>query len=102
MGFFEAAMLVCFGLAWPVSIIRSWRSRSTGGKSIVFSVVILIGYLMGILNKVLYQQGSPTFWVVYLYALNFVMVGIDALIWLRNRRIEKAREASASSAGGGE
>ena len=56
MGFFEAAMLVCFGLAWPVSIIRSWRSRSTGGKSIVFSVVILVGYLMGILNKVLYQQ----------------------------------------------
>ena len=99
MGFFEAAMLVCFGLAWPVSIIRSWRSRSTGGKSIVFSVVILIGYLMGIRNTVLYQRGSSTFCVVYLYALNFVMVGIDALIWLRNRRFEKAQ---ASESGGGE
>ena len=94
MGFFEAAMLICFGLAWPFSIARSWCSRSTGGKSILFSFIILLGYLFGILNKVLYQQGTGTFWVMYLYILNFVMVGIDAILWFRNRKLEK--EAAAS------
>jgi hypothetical protein len=97
MGFFEAAMLVCFGLAWPISIIRSWRSRSTGGKSVVFSIVILIGYVMGILNKVLYQRGSETFWVFYLYVLNFLMVGTDALLWVRNCRYEKQAEKEGPS-----
>ena len=82
---FEAGMLVCFGAAWPIAIIRSYRSRSTGGKSGLFSVVIIIGYLCGIINKILYQPDI----VLVLYAINLLMVTIDFGLWIRNRRLEK-------------
>ena len=34
---FETLMILSFGVSWPMSIIRSYRSRSTKGKSIFFS-----------------------------------------------------------------
>ena len=39
----EAAMVICFGLSWPLSIIRSVRSKSTQGKSLPFMCFIAIG-----------------------------------------------------------
>ena len=47
----EAMMIISFGISWPLSIIRSYRSRSTKGKSIFFSFFILFGYLCGISAK---------------------------------------------------
>ena len=38
----EAMMIISFGISWPLSIIRSYRSRSTKGKSIFFSFFICI------------------------------------------------------------
>lgn len=86
MRIFEVLMLICFGAAWPFSIARALRSRSTGGKSIVFLLIIILGYVAGIINKIL--AGADC--VIYLYCLNLVMVSIDALLWLRNHRLEKA------------
>ena len=88
MSVFEIIMLISFGFAWPVSIYRSWTSRSTKGKSPVFSAVILVGYAAGICHKALYSNDI----VMYLYVLNFLMVFIDFCLWFRNRKIEKAQE----------
>lgn len=82
----EALMLLCFGAAWPFSIARSWRSRSTQGKSLFFLLVLILGYLAGIANKLLYHYDA----VLFLYLLNVTMVSADALLWLRNRRYERA------------
>ena len=41
----EITMLICFGAAWPISIYKSWTSRSSRGKSLLFLVVIIVGYL---------------------------------------------------------
>ena len=87
MSIFEIGMLACFGVSWPMSIIRSAKSKSTKGKSIAFSFAILIGYACGIAHKVLY---SPDF-VIGLYVLNFCMVFVDILLWFRNRNIEKGQ-----------
>lgn len=84
MSIFETIMLLCFGFAWPISIIKSWKSRTTGGKSPLFSAVILIGYAAGFTHKLLYSNDI----VMYLYVLNFVMVAFDLSLWFRNRRIE--------------
>jgi len=84
MSIFEIIMLLCFGAAWPVSIFKSMKARSTGGKSFLFLIVIMIGYAAGITHKLLY---SPDL-VVWLYALNVTMVLIDAGLWIRNRRFE--------------
>jgi hypothetical protein len=87
MSVFEVIMLVCFGAAWPVSISKSLKTRSNGGKSLVFLLIVIVGYIAGIVNKLLYK---PDF-VVWLYALNVTMVAIDAALWIRNRRLEMAR-----------
>jgi len=85
-GIFEAIMLICFGIAWPFSIHRSYTSRSTNGKSLVFLVIVIIGYIAGITNKIL----TGIDYVIYLYILNTVMVTIDSLLYIRNKRYEKS------------
>ena len=87
MSIFEILMLVCFGIAWPFSIHRSWTSGRTNGKSVVFLLVILAGYAAGIANKLFYHFDG----VIYLYCLNMIMVGIDTVLWFRNRKREKAQ-----------
>ena len=47
----ETVMIICFGISWPLSIIRSYRSRSTKGKSLMFSCFIGFGYVCGIFSK---------------------------------------------------
>lgn len=89
MSIFEIGMLVCFGIAWPFSILRSIRSKSTGGKSVGFLFVILAGYVSGIANKLFFRFDN----VIYLYILNFAMVLIDTVLWFRNKRRETAKKA---------
>lgn len=80
---FEALMLICFGAAWPASILRSYISRSIQGKSLLFLCIIELGYVSGILHKLCYSYDR----VIYLYILNFVMVAIDIALYLRNRAL---------------
>jgi hypothetical protein len=94
LSIFEAGMLLCFGVAWPISIYKSFKSRSTKGKSVFFSIVVDIGYISGITHKILY---SPDL-VMILYIINFIMVSIDLGLFFRNRRYEKAQAAAGTPA----
>ncbi len=82
---FEAIMLLCFGLAWPLSIIKSIKSKSTKGKSLFFMIVIGIGYVAGTIHKLLYSMDI----VLVLYILNGVMVSFDIALFAINRKREK-------------
>jgi hypothetical protein len=78
MSIFETIMLVCFGASWPLSIRKTLRTKSVEGKSRSFMLVVGMGYVSGIVHKVLYSFD----WVTALYALNLVMVATDcALCW---------------------
>jgi hypothetical protein len=77
---FEALMLVCFGASWPFSIYKSWKTRQVGSKSLVFLILVLVGYAAGIVHKVLYSRDL----VLSLYILNFVMVATDIVLYVRN------------------
>lgn len=83
---FETAMVICFGISWPLSIIRSLRSRSTKGKSLPFMIFILAGYVFGILGKLLTHNYNLAFWF---YFPNLIMVATDIFLFFRNRRIER-------------
>lgn len=85
MGFFEFLMLCCFGFSWPFSIAKSVRSRSTQGKSLLFMILIELGYIFGIVHKVINNFN----WVTYVYAILFCVVMIDIVLYFRNLRIEK-------------
>jgi uncharacterized membrane protein YbjE (DUF340 family) len=80
--FFEAVMLICFGLAWPVSIYKSWIARCNDGKSIYFLYVIIIGYISGVIFQ--HMIATPGNKVIYLYYLNICMVATDIAIYYRN------------------
>ncbi len=82
---FEAIMVVSFGLSWPVSINKSLKSKSTKGKSPVFLTFIFFGYLCGIISKLL---ASNITYVFTFYVINLLMVGIDLVLYFRNRRLE--------------
>jgi hypothetical protein len=95
MNIFESIMLICFGFAWPISIYKSWVSKKTAGKSLLFLIVLQIGYVAGILFKLtdywsnIKTNPDETISInLYLYILNFVMITIDELLFLRNRKME--------------
>lgn len=82
----ETIMLVCFGAAWPLSILKSWRARTAKGKSIEFLLVILLGYIAGI-AKVILSDGWGGFLLIP-YTINFVMVACDTCLYFRNLRLD--------------
>ena len=41
MSIFEAVMIFCFGVSWPFSIYKSYRTKSVKGKSLVQRVVAI-------------------------------------------------------------
>ncbi len=87
---FEVVMLVCFGAAWPVSICKSYQSRTTAGKSVVFLVIVEIGYIAGICFKLTGTLDC----VIALYALNALMVLADIGLYRRNTLIMRANSGS--------
>lgn len=90
---FEAVMMVCFGVSWPLSILRTYRVKNPAGKSIAFLWLIIVGYISGIVSKIV---GGNIDWVIGLYALNAIMVGTDlTLVYFyraRNPAAEKNRK----------
>ncbi|MDD4376900.1 MAG: hypothetical protein PHH48_01935 [Eubacteriales bacterium] len=85
--FFETMMLICFGLSWPISVLKSYRARTAAGKSIFFVIVIMVGYVCGIMSKIV---GDSINYVLILYIVNLLMVSIDFLLYFRNRAIDRA------------
>lgn len=81
-------MLVCFGAAWPFSIIKGWVSKENGGKSIIFLFVVLTGYISGCMHKAFHNSDK----VIFLYILNGFMVAIDIMIYFRNIRLTRSTE----------
>lgn len=88
MSLFEIGMLVCFGAAWPLNIYKSFKSRTSAGRSILFQWAILLGYICGIIHKLLYSRDV----VLFLYVLNFVMVAVDTVLYFRNKQLDRQRE----------
>ena len=90
--FLETLMLICFGAAWPLSIVKSWKSRTAKGKSLSFLIIILVGYCAGMV-KVALTDGWGGFLMIP-YGINFFMVSIDAALYSHNRKLDAAEDAA--------
>lgn len=82
MSVFEIGMLVAFGFSWPISIIKTLRTKHVSGKSPLFMIIIMLGYVSGILHKIFNDRD----FVLWLYVLNLLMVGFDLLLYLHYRK----------------
>ncbi len=85
---FEALMLICFGISWPFSVVRSYRASSVKGKSFLFLLLLLLAYTAGILHKSLFSFDI----VIALYIFNFVIVSLDIALYIRNAQLDKQKE----------
>ena len=90
---FEVIMLCCFGASWPFNIVKSLRSRTARGKSLLFEVCVIVGYLSGLAGKLL--SGNLSY-VVAFYLMDILMVATDLALTLRNRRLDAQAERKAS------
>lgn len=88
---FEALMLISFGISWPTSILKSYTSRTAKGKSLIFLIFVLIGYVFGVVAKFV---GNDVTYVVLFYIINFIMVSIDLCLYFRNKRIDAEKDAA--------
>ena len=86
----EIMMVVSFGLSWPMNVMKSYRSRSTKGKSLWFLILIFFGYICGIISKL--TVASYKWYVLFFYVLNLIMVGMDLFLYWRNKHLEKRNE----------
>ena len=89
----EIIMIVSFGMSWPMNVIKSYKARTTKGKSLAFLCFIFFGYIAGITGKFLneaYMAEFATKWYVLIfYILNLLMVGADLVLYARNKRLDK-------------
>ncbi len=92
---FEIAMVCLFGASWPANVMKSYKARTAKGKSLVFLLCIFVGYVCGIVAKLTAE--SFKWYVLMFYIINIVMVTLDILLYVRNKKLDtladKAREA---------
>ena len=81
MSVFEIGMLAGFGVGWPFAVWKAWTTKRVEGKSPVFLWCILLGYVSGIVHKILGDFDAVTAF----YAFNGLMVALDIALYYRYR-----------------
>lgn len=91
----EAAMLICFGLSWPINAYKNFKVGTAVGTSWQFILLITMGYVAGIAAK--FAAGAIN-WVLAVYFINLFCLGINWAVYFRNRRLDAAYLAKESAA----
>lgn len=103
----EMMMVVCFGISWPLNIVKAWKARTAKGSSVLFYFFIWIGYIFALIGKfILIYHNAPQPWyetvhwyVMLFYFINIAMVSAGILIYYRNKMLDlgKNRQVSLGS-----
>lgn len=89
----ETFMLVCFGLSWPINVMKAIKARSAKSMSLPFILLIISGYVAGISAKLLSHQIN---YVLVVYFINLAIVTVNLLVYFRNRHLDHESEAKTS------
>ena len=85
--FLEFMMLALFGVSWPFAIAKTYRAKRVDGKSPLFEVIVIAGYLCGIASHLVSGVGM---WVIGIYAVDILLVSTDLALYcyysIKNRR----------------
>ena len=82
----ESVMLICFGLSWPMSVVKNIKAHTAKSMSLPFILLIITGYIAGIMAKV--WAGNYSY-VLVIYILNLIFVTTNLVIYFINRRIDR-------------
>ena len=76
-----------------MNVIRSYKARTAKGKSLSFLLLILFGYICGIISKCInpayIAQFAQKWYVLFFYFLNTIMVLADLFLYFRNKKLDK-------------
>ncbi len=99
----EIAMLVCFGCSWPISVYKSIKIRTSVGKSAVFNILLIVGYVPGIVSKFLkmepfmianaadgLKKGIFIFALI-MYFVNLAMITANLVLYYMNKNLDNKR-----------
>ena len=78
---FESIMLVCFGLSWPMSVVKNIKAHSAKAMSLPFILLIISGYIAGIAAKILSGNYS---YVLIIYIVNLCFVSANLVVYFIN------------------
>ncbi len=89
--FLEATMLAAFSVSWYCSIWKMLTTKRASGKSLGFVLLIVGGYVCGILSKLaLYVDTGHLSALIALYSWNLLVTAFDAfLVWHFHRKHEE-------------
>jgi len=82
----EAIMLICFGLSWPMALVKNIKAKSAEGMSLSFLLLIITGYVAGTAAKII--AGNITY-VLIVYIVNLVIVTMNLMVFFYNRSLDK-------------
>ena len=82
----ESVMLICFGLSWPLNVIKAYKAGTTKGSSLPFILLIITGYIAGITEKLISGQVN---YVLIVYLLTLVIVSLKVVVYFRNAALDK-------------
>ncbi len=91
----EVCMMIFFGAAWPLNILKSFKSRTTQGKSIRFMLLVWSAYAFGIASKIV--SGNINY-VIAFYILNILMVSTDMVLYVRNKKLDTTNNLNKANA----
>lgn len=94
----EIAMLCIFGASWPFNIAKSIRSRTARGKSVVFELLVVLGYGFGLAAKLwVYGSTGVLAYSTWFYIADIAMVLIDIVLYFRNSRLDRITDEAVTS-----
>lgn len=84
----ETIMLICFGLSWPINVVKAYKAKTAKATSLPFILLIFAGYVAGIGSKIISGQINYVF-VVYL--LNIAIVFLNILVYFKNVALDNRK-----------
>ncbi len=91
----ETVMLICFGISWPISLVKNLQIKTAVGTSPMFMFMIILGYVAGITAKFLSHGAS---YVLIAYFLNLCIVLANVAVYFRNRKLDRLRAQGGAKA----
>ncbi len=79
MSVFEAFMLMCFGASWPFAVLKTYKTKNVKGKSAKFISLILMGYIFGVVHKVIFSFDI----ILILYVFNVLLVFAELVMYFK-------------------
>ena len=76
-------MLFSFGFSWPFASARTYRAKRVDGKSPMFMIIVLVGYMCGIAAHLV--EGSKL-WLCWVYLLDMALVSTDLVLYFHYSR----------------